>query len=187
MVRPVPEPAVERFADTVQAAVRVGREESGGGVAAVRLEDHFGRTQQLGTTDDGPSVPDAVRELLMVSAPGKVGGPDLAVAVAEACRAGGQQQGGVVAGPAVPAGPHPGALLDGAALRVAFTAPASGQVKEFDGVGSHRQHGGQFVELKRRRAGVGDGVAHFQQPAVVQFQRGFNGDAGIGIRLDNHS
>ena len=91
---------------------------------------------------------DAVRELLVVAAPGKVRGPDLAVAVAEAGGAGGEQQRGVVPGAAVPAGPDPGALLDGAALRVAFPAPAAGQVQELDGVARHRQHGGQFVELE---------------------------------------
>ena len=86
-------------------------------------------------------------------------GPDLPVAVAESGGAGGEKQGGVVSGAAVPAGADPGALLDGAALRVAFPAPAPGQVKEFDGGGCHREDSGQFVELVRRGAVIGDGVA----------------------------
>ena len=39
VVRAGPEPAVERLADAVQAAVRVGREECRGGVASARCED----------------------------------------------------------------------------------------------------------------------------------------------------
>ncbi len=115
---------------------------------------------------------DGVRELFVVAAPGQVGGPDLAVAVAEAGGAGGEEERGVVSGAAVPAGADPGALLDGAALRVAFAAPASGQVQEFDGVRRHREDGGQFVDLERRGAVVGDGVPQFQQAAVVQGQGG---------------
>ena len=80
----------------------------------------------------------------------------LPVAVAETGGAGGEEQRGVVPGAAVPAGADPGALLDGAALRVAFPAPAPGQVQEFDGVRRHREDGGQFVELVGRGAVVGE-------------------------------
>ena len=90
-----------------------------------------------------------------------------------------------MAGAAVPAGADPGALLDGAALRVAFAAPAPGQVKEFDGVRRHREDGGQFVELVGGGAVVGDGVPQLQQAAVVQCQGGGDGEAGVGIGLDD--
>jgi hypothetical protein len=86
---------------------------------------------------------------------------------------------------AVPAGPDPGALLDGAALRVPFPAPAAGEVKEFDGVRRHREDGRQFVELVRRGAVVGDGVPHFQQPADVKGEGGFHREPGVRVRLDN--
>ncbi len=145
-----PEPAVEGLADAVQAAVRVCSKERRSGVAGAWGEDDLGRAQELGAADHGAAVADAVGELFVVAAPGQVRGPDLAVAVAEAGGAGGQKQGGVVSGAAVPAGADPGALLDGAALRVAFTAPAPGEVQEFDGVRGHREDGRQS-----RRPGTG--------------------------------
>ena len=186
MVRAGTEPAVERLADAVQAAVRVGSEERGSGVAPPGREDHLGRAEQFGAADHRSPVGEGVRKLFVVAAPGQVGGPDPAVAVTEAGGAGGEQQRGVVSGAAVPAGAHPGALLDGPPLRVPFPAPAPGQVQEFDGVRSHREDGGQFVELEGRGAGVGDGVAQFQQAAVVQDESGFDGDAGVGILLDDY-
>ena len=85
----------------------------------------------------------------------------------------------------VASGPDPGSLLDGPALRVAFTAPATSQVQKFDGVRRHREHRRKLIHLERRGAVVGEGVSQFEKPARVQGEVAGHGDSGVGIGL-NH-
>ena len=185
VLRPGAEPVVEGLGDAVQATVGVGGEERRRPVAAAGVEHHFAGAEQLRGAEHAPAVGEAVEVLLVVAAPAEMRGPDLAPAVGEAGGPGCHQQRGIVAGPAVPAGADPGALLDGVPLRVVFAAPASGEVEQFRGVPRHRQHRGQFLELVRGRAAVGQRVRQLQEAAGVKGELGADVQSGLGIPVDD--
>ena len=88
-----------------------------------------------------------------------------------------------MAGPAVPARPDPGPLMQRKALGVGLPAPAAGQVKNFRGGPAHRQHRRQFLDEVGVRPVVRQGVAELEQAAVVDPDLGPDRDTGVGVGL----
>ncbi len=163
---------VEPGGQTVQALVAVRAVEPRPGVLLAGAEDHLARKQQFTGGDDRATGGQPLGKDPVVAAPGDVQTPHLAAAEAEARRAGRQNQGCVVAGAPAAGITQPRAVGEGPALRGAFTAPAAGEVEQFDGGIGNWQREHQPVErVRTHRVVVADGGSHPHQPG--------RGEAGL--------
>ena len=143
------QPGVQPGRGVVQPVRRPGADQPRAVVALPRREHDLARAEQLAPAEQALALGGALGVGLVVAAPGDVGGPHLPVAEAEAGHPGGQQQGRVVAGAAVPALAQVGADQPRPALRRPLAAPAAGQVEQLGGAGRHRQRGAHGGEHQR--------------------------------------
>ena len=165
-----PDEVVDPRRDAVEALVRPGTHQPGRGVRRTCAQLDLARCQQLSTAEQAVSLRRSLGVRRVVAAPRHVDRPDLTGAEPEAGRAGAEQQGRVMAGAAVAAGPLPGADRPGVALGDPLTDPATGQVEQLDGPGRHWQHAAHRHDLKPVDALVGHGGARADQPLGGQLE-----------------
>ena len=175
------QPRVLPVGDAVEAVAGPGGDQPGRVVALARGEHDLAGAEQLAAAEQALPRRRPLGVGLVVTAPGHVGGPHLAVAEAEAGLTGDQQQGGVVAGAAVAPLAQVGALEPRTTLRGALAAPPAGEVEQLGGAGGDRERAADRAQHEVAVAGVRDAGAQAEQALAGELDVDGDVPAGLGV------
>ena len=171
-------------------ALPPGADEPRRGVGPAGRQDHLAGVESLARAQEPIALGRVSGQGTGVAGPCRVHAVDTTAAPAETGGSRDEPGGGVVPRTPLPGLAHPGARGEGSAHETALEAVVAGHVKQFGGLGGHRQQRSDLVHLQRRRTGPGDvghSCAQPHQPAGLQADLGENLDAvdGVGAARDD--
>ncbi len=138
---------VQPVGEAVEPRDRVHEHRLGRRVRLAGGERDLARIEQLGRDEAAVAGRQRLDARRAVAAPGVVQGPDLAAAEPEAGRARDREEGGVVAGAAVPLLAQVHAVAHGAAPGPALARPEAGEVEQLARAAGDAHGGGEAVQV----------------------------------------
>ena len=179
--RPRPQVRVQAVAHRVEPVVGPGPEQPGGAVGLATRQGHLAGGEQLAPADQAVPLGGALGVRRVVTAPGGVDGPDLAVGEAEARRSGNQEERGVVAGATPSAVAAVGALDPRVSLGRPLLAPSPGQVEQLGRLVADGQRVAHCSQVELAVESVGHRCPHPEQSCRAQLEVHLHCPARLGV------
>ena len=175
---------VQARAQPVEPRVRPAAQHPRCGEGLARTQHHLAGTEQLPTAEDAMPLGQPLGEAHVVAAPRHVQPPDLTGAEREPRRTDDHEQGGIMAGPAVPSCATPRPLLPWHPLGGPLAAPPSGEIEQLAGPRGYRQRRQQVGYHVAAVARVGERVVEGDHPCLDQGDATPHLQAGLRVVAD---